>query len=53
MLIPELTFRRVEQLRSAVRRITGEPLDGFVEQPQPADFVGHFSLPLPLLRVCA
>ncbi|MEU6251611.1 cytochrome P450 [Streptomyces sp. NPDC047043] len=52
MLIPEFTFRRVEQLRPAIRNITGELLDGLVKQQQPADLVAHLTLPLPLLVIC-
>ncbi|GHE14244.1 cytochrome P450 [Streptomyces alanosinicus] len=52
MLIPEFTFRRVEQLRPAIRRVAGELLDRFVEKGQPADLVEHFTLPLPLLTIC-
>ncbi|MFJ9895926.1 cytochrome P450 [Streptomyces sp. NPDC091280] len=52
MLIPEFTFRRVEQLRPAISRITGELLDGLLKQEQPADLVEHFTLPLPLLVIC-
>ncbi|MEV5843608.1 cytochrome P450 [Streptomyces sp. NPDC051985] len=52
MLIPEFTFRRVEQLRPAVGRITGELLDRLVKQEQPADLVEHLTLPLPLLVIC-
>ncbi|MER6961403.1 cytochrome P450 [Streptomyces sp. NPDC000618] len=52
MLIPEFTFRRVEQLRPAIRKITDELLDGLVKQQRPADLVEHFTLPLPLLVIC-
>lgn len=52
MLIPEFTFRRIEQMRPAIRRITGELLDGLVKQDRPADLVEHFTLPLPLLVIC-
>ncbi|WLW57194.1 cytochrome P450 [Streptomyces sp. YU58] len=52
MLIPEFTFRRVEQLRPAIRTITGELIDSLVKQEQPADLVEHFTLPLPLLVIC-
>ncbi|MGW0709426.1 hypothetical protein ACWD4G_26310 [Streptomyces sp. NPDC002643] len=52
MLIPEFTFRRVEQLRPAIRNITAKLLDGLAEQERPADLVEHFTLPLPLLVIC-
>jgi len=52
MLIPEFSFRRVEELRPAIRHITEELLDGLVKQQQPADLVEHFTLPLPLLVIC-
>ncbi|CAM5586704.1 cytochrome P450 [Streptomyces aurantiogriseus] len=52
MLIPEFSFRRVEQLRPAIRKLTDELLDGLAVQPQPADLVEHFTLPLPLLVIC-
>ncbi|NNN29036.1 cytochrome P450 [Streptomyces sp. S3(2020)] len=52
MLIPEFTFRRVEQLRPAIRNITADLLDGLLKQEQPADLVEHFTLPLPLLVIC-
>ena len=52
MLIPEFTFRRIEQLRPAIQRLTDELIDDFVKQPQPADLVEHLTLPLPLLVIC-
>ncbi|MFD4603017.1 cytochrome P450 [Streptomyces sp. NPDC058464] len=52
MLIPEFAFRRVEQLRPAIRSITDELLDHLVKQQRPADLVEHFTLPLPLLVIC-
>ncbi|HEY8982049.1 MAG TPA: cytochrome P450, partial [Streptomyces sp.] len=52
MLIPEFTFRRIEQLRPTIARLTSEMLDGLEAQGRSADLVEHFTLPLPLLVIC-
>ncbi|QNP75156.1 cytochrome P450 [Streptomyces roseirectus] len=52
MLIPEFTFRRVEQLRPAIGKITADLLDGLEARGSSADLVEHFTLPLPLLVIC-
>ena len=46
------TARRVEAMRPRVASIVDELIDGLLEQPQPADFVACFSLPLPVQVIC-
>ena len=46
------TARRVEAMRPRVASIVGELIDGLLDQPQPADFVARFSLPLPVQVIC-
>lgn len=46
------TARRVEAMRPRVASIVGELIDGLLGQPQPADFVARFSLPLPVQVIC-
>jgi cytochrome P450 len=46
------TARRVEALRPRVAAIVAELIDALVEQPQPADLVSAFSLPLPAQVIC-
>ncbi len=46
------TARRVEALRPRVAAIVDELIDGFTAEPQPADLVTSFSLPLPVRVIC-
>src|SRR5258708_3061482 len=46
------TSRRVEALRPRVASIVGELIDALLSQPQPADLVTGFSLPLPARVIC-
>jgi cytochrome P450 len=46
------TVRRVEALRPRVAGIVGELIDALLDQPQPADLVTGFSLPLPTQVIC-
>jgi cytochrome P450 len=46
------TVRRVEALRPRVAGIVAELIDTFRDQPQPADLVAGFSLPLPVQVIC-
>jgi cytochrome P450 len=46
------TARRVEAMRPRVASIVDELIDGLLDQPQPADFVARFSLPLPVQVIC-
>ncbi len=46
------TARRVEGMRARVASIVDELIDGILGQPQPADFVASFSLPLPVQVIC-
>ena len=46
------TTRRVETLRPRVAGIVDELIDGLLCQPQPADLVSVFSLPLPVQVIC-
>ncbi|MQY40779.1 Cytochrome P450-SU2 [Streptomyces sp. RB17] len=48
----EFMVKRVEALRPAVARLTGELLDDFTRREGPVDLVEHFSLPLPSLVIC-
>ncbi len=46
------TARRVEALRPRAARIVEELIDALLAQPQPADLVAAFSLPLPVQVIC-
>ncbi len=52
VLTPRFTVRRIEALRPAVERTTGELLDMMEESGPPADLVAAFALPLPSRTVC-
>ncbi|UUU26012.1 cytochrome P450 [Streptomyces sp. DSM 40750] len=60
VLIPDFTFRRIEQLRPAIARICDELLDAMTatgtvpaaEAAATADLVESYSLPLPSLVIC-
>jgi len=47
------TARRVEALRPRAAGIVDELIDALLGQPQPADLVTAFSLPLPVQVICA
>jgi cytochrome P450 len=52
-LIPEFTFRRIEQLRPAIARICGELLDTMTaDGGTSADLVESYAMPLPSLAIC-
>jgi cytochrome P450 len=46
------TSRRVEALRPRVAGTVDELIDALLDQPQPADLVAGFSLPLPARVIC-
>ncbi len=46
------TARRVEAMRPRVAAIVAELIDAFRRQPQPADLIAGFSLPLPVQVIC-
>jgi cytochrome P450 len=46
------TARRVEALRPRAARIVDDLIDALLGQPQPADLVAAFSLPLPVQVIC-
>jgi cytochrome P450 len=46
------TARRVEAMRPRVAGIVDDLIDGLLAQPQPADFVACFALPLPVQVIC-
>ena len=46
------TARRVEAMRPRVASIVDELIGGLLDQPQPADFVAGFALPLPVQVIC-
>ncbi|UUU29708.1 cytochrome P450 [Streptomyces sp. CA-210063] len=53
VLIPDFTFRRIEQLRPAIARICGELLDSITaDGGTTADLVESYALPLPSLAIC-
>ncbi|WP_328842928.1 cytochrome P450 [Streptomyces sp. NBC_00258] len=53
MLIPDFTFRRVEELRPVIRTLTDSLIDDLMaKEPSGADLVKHFTLPLPLQVIC-
>jgi cytochrome P450 len=46
------TARRVEALRPRVASIVSDLIDSLLRQPQPADLVSSFALPLPVQVIC-
>ena len=46
------TARRVEALRPRATAIVHQLIDGLLAQPEPADLITHFSLPLPVQVIC-
>ncbi|MER6128053.1 cytochrome P450 [Streptomyces sp. NPDC001795] len=53
MLIPDFTFRRIEQLRPAIARICGELLDRMTaDGAREADLIEAYALPQPSLVMC-
>ena len=53
MLIPDFTFRRIEQLDGAIRRICDDLLDAMTDGGTgEADLVEAYALPLPTLVIC-
>jgi cytochrome P450 len=46
------TARRVEALRPRVTSLVNGLIDALLQQPQPADLVAGFSLPLPVQVIC-
>ena len=46
------TARRVEAMRPRVASIVDELIGALLDQPQPADFVAGFALPLPVQVIC-
>ncbi|MFC8089277.1 cytochrome P450 [Streptomyces sp. NPDC057301] len=53
MLIPDFTFRRIEQLDGAIQRICDDLLDAMTGgDATEADLVASYALPLPTLAIC-
>ncbi|MFK0111916.1 cytochrome P450 [Streptomyces sp. NPDC091217] len=53
MLIPDFTFRRIEQLEGAIQRICDDLLDAMTaDDATEADLVASYALPLPTLVIC-
>ncbi|GGN19443.1 cytochrome P450 [Streptomyces fuscichromogenes] len=53
MLIPDFTFRRIEQLDGAIQRICDDLLDAMTAGgATEADLVASYALPLPTLAIC-
>ncbi|WP_405592095.1 cytochrome P450 [Streptomyces sp. NBC_01092] len=53
MLIPDFTFRRIEQMEDALRRICDDLLDAMtLGGATEADLVESYALPLPTLAIC-
>ncbi|MFI7412008.1 cytochrome P450 [Streptomyces sp. NPDC049627] len=53
MLIPDFTFRRIEQLEGTIQRICDDLLDAMTDGgATQADLVASYALPLPTLAVC-
>ncbi|MFG2550191.1 cytochrome P450 [Streptomyces sp. NPDC048581] len=53
MLIPDFTFRRVEQMVGAIQRICDDLLDAMTDgDATEADLVASYALPLPTLAIC-
>jgi cytochrome P450 len=51
MLSKPFTFKRVEDLRPTIQRITDEHIDAILAGPQPADIVSALALPVPSLVI--
>src|SRR5580704_17586338 len=51
MLSKPFTYKRVEDLRPAIQKITDEHIDAILAGPQPADIVTAFALPVPSLVI--
>ncbi|MCV7169225.1 cytochrome P450 [Mycobacterium manitobense] len=52
MLVSAFTARRIAALESRITEIVEGFLDDLAAQPQPADLVAHFALPVPSLVIC-
>lgn len=53
MLIPDFTFRRIEQMAGAVQRICDDLLDAMTDGgATETDLVASYALPLPTLAIC-
>ncbi|WP_372481247.1 cytochrome P450 [Mycolicibacterium lacusdiani] len=52
MLVSAFTARRVAALEARITEIVDGFLDDLAAQPQPADLVTHFALPVPSLVIC-
>lgn len=52
MLVPTFTARRIAALEPRITEIVDGFLDDLAAQPQPADLVTHFALPVPSLVIC-
>ncbi|WP_420077251.1 cytochrome P450 [Streptomyces sp. JL3001] len=53
MLIPDFTFRRIEQMEGAIQRICDDLLDAMTPAgTTEADLVASYALPLPTLAIC-
>ncbi|QOV34494.1 cytochrome P450 [Streptomyces ferrugineus] len=53
MLIPDFTFRRIEQMEGAIQRICDDLLDTMTaDGTTEADLVPSYALPLPTLAIC-
>src|ERR1700733_6785952 len=51
MLSKPFTYKRVEDLRPAIQKITHEHIDAILAGPQPADIVTALALPVPSLVI--
>ena len=51
MLSKPFTYKRVEDLRPAIQKITDEHIDAILAGPQPADIVTALALPVPSLVI--
>jgi cytochrome P450 len=51
MLSKPFTYKRVEDLRPAIQKITDEHIDAMLAGPQPADIVTALALPVPSLVI--
>lgn len=52
MVAGSFTVRRIETLRSAVKRIVDDRIDALLAGPKPADLVPALALPVPSLVIC-
>lgn len=49
---PSFLIKKMEAMRPRIQEIVDGQIDVLLAQPQPADFVKHFALPVPSIVIC-